>query len=76
MGVINVKKADKIMRKKEVEFVASIPPETISVLYQAIIAERTGEHVGRAHVVSDEQSDKAQRQPPADIEGFKDNPGF
>ncbi|OWZ06179.1 LOW QUALITY PROTEIN: hypothetical protein PHMEG_00021601 [Phytophthora megakarya] len=70
--VVNVKQADKLVRKKKVEFIAIIPPETTNALYH----EMQDSRVGALHAVSVEQTDKAYRQQATDMDSFADNPGF
>ncbi|POM78480.1 Retrovirus Polyprotein [Phytophthora palmivora] len=74
--VINFKRADKLVRKKELEFIALIPPKTINALCQEILREDSGTQAGAVHAVSRDPTDKRHRQQSTDMDSFKDNPGF
>ncbi|KAG2878947.1 hypothetical protein PC129_g18655 [Phytophthora cactorum] len=71
--VIKMKQADKLVRKKDVEFIAVIPPETVNALYNEMVG---ASKVAAAHGMSTGKSDKAQRQQGTGMHSFKDNPGY
>ncbi|KAG3067426.1 hypothetical protein PI124_g21261 [Phytophthora idaei] len=68
-----MKLADKLVRKKDVEFIAVIPPETVNAFYNEMVG---ASNVAAAHGTSTGESDKAQRQQDTGMHSFKDNPGF